>query len=359
MLTYVLLDGSTIVHAEVPKMPPSSITKRGMAKLADGKAKEMLEPLLPHTVYQSSSMSSNAKAADIILAPSDFKGSESDSAFKSYPPRITLDEESNELGLFDGADMVGGIPSSSLNQDGYANMSISDNLSALTMPECEDTMPLQYMRLSQAATKNESSPYPDFECSPGVQGFRAGAASADVNMQLCDQDLLSFHNPHIGNAQVRNDLWNGVEGALSRLDYASHGRPSKQASFFNSRIDYACGSSTTSHPQDPSMGNTFSNPPVMEVQTTPQPLDATSVYGHSYCKTNLFNSTFDPRTLPLDDSLTLGSLVGDDQSRPSEPSRPSMLNVAVQQMSHYTGAPPVHVVCRPLHSCNYLLKRSR
>ena len=359
MLTYVLLDGSTIVHAEVPKMPTSSITKRGMAKLADGKAKETLEPLLPDTIYQSSSMSSNAKAADIMLAPSDFKGSEPDSAFNSYPPRIPLDKESNELGLFNGADMAGDIPCSSLNQDGYANMSISDNLSALTMPEYEDTMPLQHTRPSQAATKNESSPYSDFECSPGVQGFRAGAASTDFDIQLCDQDVLSSHNPRIGNAQVRNDLWNGVESALSRLDYASHGWPSKQASSFNPRNDYACGSSTTSHPQDPSMGITFSNPPVMEVQTTPQPLDATSVYGHSYRKTNLFNSTFDPRTLPLDDSLTLGSLVGDDQSRPSEPSRPSTLNVAVQQMSHYTGAPPVHVVCQPKNSCNYSLKRSK
>lgn len=304
MLTYVLSDGSTIVHVEVPKMSPPSTRKRRVTKLADGKAKETLEPLLPHTIYQSASMSSNAHAADIILAPSDIKGSEPDSVFNSYPPRIPLDKESNELGLFNGTDMAYDIPSSSLNQDGYANMRTSDNLPALTQ-----------MRPYQSATKNESSPYPDFE----YRGVRTWAASTDVDMQSCNSELFHFGNPPIGNAQARNDLCNGVEGASSHPGYASHGLPTKQASCFNPRKDHAYGSSTTSHAQEPSMGNTFPTRLVRDVQTTPQPLDPASVYGHSHRrKTDPVNSALDPRTFPLDDPLTL---VGDEQSQVSEPSR--------------------------------------
>ena len=337
------------MHVEMPKMPTSSIRKRGVTKLADGKTKEKPGPLLTHTNYHSASMSSNAQAADVILAPSDIKGSELDSAIDSYPPRIPLDKESNELGDFNGADMAYNTPSSSLHEDGYPSTSTSGNTLACTTPGCEDAMSLEHMEFYQSATKNESSPYPDFEHSSGVRDVRACGASADVDMQLCDSDSFGFGNPHIGNAQARNELWNGIEGASSN-----------QASSFDTQNDYACGSSTTSLPQEQSMGNNLSNPPVMDVQTMPQSLNPTIVYRHShYHKTNLINSTLDPRTIPLDDPLTLGSLVGHGQSHLSEPSRSSMLNMPVQQMSHYTAASPGHLVCQPLHSCNHWLKPSR
>ena len=290
-----------------------------------------LEPLLPDTTYQSASMSPNAQAADIIHVPSDIKTSGRDSAFNSYPPTIPLDIESNELGLFNGADMAYDIPSSSLNQDGYANMSTSDNLAAFATSKYEHAIPLEHMRSYQSATKNESSPYPDFEHSSGVRGVRAWATPTDMNMQLCNLDFVSFNNPRISNAQD--------------IDFAPHGKPTKQASSFKSHGNHACGGSTTRHPGERSMGNTFSNPPVMDVQTTPQPLDPASVYGLShYRQMNLVSSTLDSRTLPFDDPLTPGTLVGDDQSQLSE-SRPSVLNVAVQQMAHSAGTSPVTLVC--------------
>ena len=330
----------------MPKKSPPSTSKRRVTKLADGKAKEMLEPLLPHTICQSASMSSNAHAADVILAPSDIKGSEPDSVFNSYPPKIPLDTESNELGLFNGADMACDIPSSSLHQDGYAKVRTSDNLSALT-----------HMRPYQSATKYESSPYPDFEYVSGVRGVRTRATSTGIEMQSYDSEPFGFSNPPVGNAQARNDLRNGVEGALSHPGYASHGLPTKQTSCFNPQKDHAYGSSTTSHPQEPSMGNIYPNCLVIDVQTTPQPLDPAGVYGHSHRrKTDLFHSALDPRAFLLDDPLTL---VGDEQSQVSEPSRSSMLNMPAKQMSHYPGASPKQLVCQPLHSCNHRLKPSR
>ncbi|KAL8794909.1 MAG: hypothetical protein Q9195_002621 [Heterodermia aff. obscurata] len=310
------IDGSTIAHVRVPEMPPSSISKRGVTKSADSKTKESLEPLLP-------------QMADIILTPSDIKGPEPESAFKSYPPRIPLDKESNELGLFNGADMAYDIPSSSLNQDGYANTSTSNNTPAFTLPENEDVMQFEYMRPFQSATKDESSLYPDFGHSSGVRNVRPWCASTDIDMQLCDSEFS-----RIGNAKAGNYLWNGVESASPHLDGASHGPPTKQATSFNSHHDYACESSTPSRPQERSMGNTLSNPSTMDMQTTPRPLDPASVYGHShYRKTNLVHSTLDPRTLPFDDPLTLGSFIGDHPSQLSGPSRSSRLNGPAQQIS--------------------------
>ena len=274
------------MHVEVPKMPPRSMRKRGLTKLADRKAKATSEPLLPHTIYQSASMSSNAHPADIILAPSDIKGSEPDSAFNSYPPKIPLDRESNELGLFNGADMAYDIPSSSLNQEGYSNLSTTHNLLAFTTSGYEDAMPPVHVRPYQSATKNESSPYLDFEHSSKVGAFRAWTAWTNFDMQPCDSDSL-----------------------------------------------------ITSHPQEPSMGNTLSKRPVMDVQTTPGPLHPANMYWYSgYRNTDLVNSMLDPRTFPVNDPPTLRSLVGDDESQVSEPSGSSMLHAPVQQMSHYTGA---------------------
>ena len=311
----------------MPKPPPASISKRGVTKVVDAKAKGKVEALLPHTIFQPASMSSKSQAADIRHAPSDIRGLERDSGFNSYPPRIPLDKDSNELGPFDSTGMTYDIPSSSLDQDRYANMSTSDNRS-------------NFM----------ASSYPKFKHSSGVRDDGAGTASTDNDMQLCALDSFSFGMPGISNAQARNDLWNGVESASPRLNYGSHGLQTKQASFFNSPDDYVCGGLTTSYPLEPSMGNTFSNPPMRDVQTTAQPLDPASVYGRShYRKANLVNPTLDPRALPLEDPLTPGTLVGDDESQLSEPSRPSVLNVP----SHCAGALPVHVVCRPLHSYDY------
>ena len=261
-------------------------------------------------------MSSNAHAADIILAPSDIKGAEPGSAFYSYPPKIPLDKESNELGLFNGADMAYDIPSSSLNQEDYSNMSTTHNSLAFTTSGYEDTMPLEHVRLYQSATKNESSPYPGFEHSSRV---RAWTASTDIDMRPCDSDFFGFDNPRISNAQARNGLWNSVDGAASHINKSSHVPPTNQTSSFHPHKNHTYRSSVTSHPQEPSMGDTLSKRPVINLQTTPQPLHPSNMYEDSrYRDTDLVNSMLDPRTLPLNDPPTLGSLVGDDESQVSD-----------------------------------------